>query len=250
MWGPLVLAGDLGPIPPRRGRGESAASSPAPARPTVPVLVTADRNVSKWLAQVEGKPGTFMTSGIGRDRDVEFVPFYRLHRRVYGAYWDLLTPTQWEARSAALLAAQAAQRELEAATVAFVQPGQMQAERDFNQQGEGSTPAQFDGRYGRRATGWFSFDLPVEPQHPMVLAVTYNRNERYRRTFDVLVDGVKLAEQTLEGRSPQEKSVFFDARYALPESLIAGKQKVTVRFQATGGNEVAAVYGIRMLRGR
>jgi hypothetical protein len=250
MWGPLVLAGDLGPIPPRRGRGEAAASSPVPPRPAVPILVAPERDVSKWLAPVEGKPGTFMTSGIGRDRDVEFVPFYRLHRRTYGAYWDLLTPAQWKARSAALLAAQAAQRELEAATVAFVQPGQMQAERDFNQQGEGSTPAQFDGRYGRRATGWFSFDLPVEPQHPMVLAVTYNRNERYRRTFDVFVDGVKIAEQTLEGRSPQEKSVFFDARYAVPDNLIAGKQKVTVRFQATGGNEVAAVYGIRMLRGR
>jgi hypothetical protein len=248
MWGPLVLAGDLGPIPPRRGRGE-AASSPAPLRLTVPVLVTPERTVLKWLAPVAAKPGTFTTTGVGRDRDVEFVPFYRLHRRVYGAYWDLLTPAQWEARSVALLAAEAAQRELEAATVAFVQPGQMQAERDFNQQGEGSTPAQFDGRYGRRATAWFSFDLPVEPQHPMVLAITYNRNERYRRTFDILVDGVKIADQTIEGRSPQEKSVFFDVRYAVPDGLAAGKEKVTVRFQAAGGREVAAVYGIRMIRG-
>ena len=31
---------------------------------------------------------------------------------------------------------------------------------------------------------------------------------------------------------------------------MAGKQKVTVRFQGTGGSEVAAVYGIRMIRGR
>jgi hypothetical protein len=253
MWGPLVLAGDLGPIPPRRGRGEAPAAPSVPAgmaAPSVPVLVTAERGVSKWLVPVAGKPGTFATSGVGRDRDIEFVPFYKLHRRLYGAYWDLLTPAQWEARSAALLAARAAQRELEAATVAFVQPGQMQAERDFNQQGEGSTPAQFDGRYGRRATAWFSFDVPVEPQHPMVLAVTYNRNERYRRSFDILVDGVKIADQTMEGRSPEEKSVFLDVRYAVPDNLVAGKQKVTVRFQGTGGSEVAAVYGIRMLRGR
>jgi uncharacterized protein len=250
MWGPLVLAGDLGPMPLRRGRGEAAASSPAPARPTVPALVSPERTVSKWLAPVEGTPGTFMTSGVGRDRDVEFVPFYRLHRRIYAAYWELLTPAQWEARSAALQAAQVAQRELEAATVAFVQPGQMQTERDFNQQGVGSTPVQFDGRYGRRATGWFSFDVPVEPPHPMVLAVTYNRNERYRRAFDILVDGVKVADQTMEGRSPQEKSVFFDVRYALADDVVAGRQKVTVRFQATGGYEVAAVYGIRILRGR
>jgi hypothetical protein len=217
----------------------------------VPVLVTPERAVSKWLTPVAGNPGAFKTTGVGRDRDVEFTPFYRLQRRVYGAYWDLLTPAEWEARAAALLAAQAAQRELEAATVAFAQPGQMQAERDFNQQGERSTSVQLDGRVGRRATGWFSFDLPVDAEHPMALVVTYNRAERQRRAFDILVDGVKIAEQTMDGRSPQEKSVFFDMRYAIPDALVAGKQKVTVRFQGTGGSEVATVYGLRtIIRGR
>ena len=56
-------------------------------------------------------------------------------------------------------AAEEARRKLEAATVAFVQPGQMQAERDFNQQGGKTSPVQLRGRYGRRAVDWFSFDL-------------------------------------------------------------------------------------------
>ena len=30
--------------------------------------------------------------------------------------------------------------------------------------------------------------------------------------------------------------------------LVAGKSKVTVRFQATGGNEIAAVFGLRTIR--
>jgi hypothetical protein len=29
---------------------------------------------------------------------------------------------------------------------------------------------------------------------------------------------------------------------------VAGKQKVTVRFEATGGNEIAGVFGLRMIR--
>jgi hypothetical protein len=29
---------------------------------------------------------------------------------------------------------------------------------------------------------------------------------------------------------------------------VKGKQKVTVKFQATQGNEIGAVYGIRMIR--
>ena len=43
---------------------------------------------------------------------------------------------------------------------------------------------------------------------------------------------------------------FFDAEYAIPAALVKGKQKVTVRFQATNGNEIAAVFGIRMIRRR
>jgi hypothetical protein len=250
MWGPLVLAGDLGPVPPRAGRGDGAApQAPLPAPPTVPVFVTPERSVSRWLTPVAEKPGAFRTAGVGRDRDVEFVPFYRLHRRVYGAYWDLLTPDQWQARSAAILAAQEAQRTLDAATVAFAQPGQMQTERDFNQQGENSTPVQFEGRFGRRGTNWFSFDLPVDPRHPMILIVTYNRDERQRRTFDILVDGVKVGEQAIERRSPEKKTGFFDVEYRIPAALLQDRQKVTVRFQGSGGSEVAAVYGIRMIRG-
>ena len=243
MWGPLVLAGDLGPIE-RRGRAEAAA----PAAPPVPVFVTADRSPAVWLKPVAGMPGRFRTSGVGRDRDVEFQPFYALHRRTYGAYWDIFTPSEWQMREASIRAEEARQRLLESATIAFVQPGQMQAERDFNQQGGSSTPVQLQGRYGRRATDWFSFDVPADPQHPAALIVTYNRDERANRTFEVLLNGVKIGEQAVPRRSPEEREEFFDVEYPVPVSLLAGKQRVTVRFQGVGASEVAAVYGIRMVR--
>lgn len=246
MWGPLVLAGDLGPVQRRGGRGEGAAPPPTP--PTVPVFVAADRDVSKWLKPVAGSPGSFRSDGVGRDRDVDFTPFYLLHRRTYAAYWDLFTPAEWQQRASAVLVAQEKQRKLEAATVAFAQPGQMQTERDFNQQGGTSTPAQLQGRYGRRATDWFSFDLPVDPTHPLVLVVTYNRDERANRAFEILIDGVRIAEQRIPRRSPQEKEGFFDVEYPIPAPIVTGKQKVTVRFQGAGGSETATVFGIRVVR--
>jgi hypothetical protein len=64
----------------------------------------------------------------------------------------------------------------------------------------------------------------------------------------VLVDGVRVGEQTIERRSPEQVTRFFDVEYALPENLVKGKEKVTVRFQAMKGNEIAAVYGLRMIR--
>jgi hypothetical protein len=79
----------------------------------------------------------------------------------------------------------------------------------------------------------------------MALVVTYSSDEWRKRTFEILVDGQRVGEQVLEMRGP---SRFFEVEYALPSALVQGKRKVTVRFQATGGNEIAAVYGIRMIR--
>src|SRR5262249_29583311 len=92
LWGPLVLAGDLGPEQfGRRGR---------PGQPEMPpVFVSAERPVTDWLKPVADKPGSFHSDSVGRARDVDFLPFYRLHRRTYGVYWDLFTPAEWEKRS-------------------------------------------------------------------------------------------------------------------------------------------------------
>jgi hypothetical protein len=43
-------------------------------------------------------------------------------------------------------------------------------------------------------------------------------------------------------------SRFFDVEYPLPAGVLEGKERVTVRFQAADGREIAAVYGIRMVR--
>ncbi len=241
MWGPLMLAGDLGPEPPRSD-GRARGATPAV---DVPVLVSASRNPADWLKPIAGRPGEFQTDGIGRDNDFALAPFYRLHRRVYMGYVDLYTPADWEKKSADDAAERERQRQLEAATVAYVQPGNPQREREFNQQGESTTVARVDQRAGRGGRGWFSFDLPIDPSQANVLVVTYHADSRRPRTFDILVDGQRIAEERFEIDSGDR---FVDREYAIPAALTQGKQKVTVRFQATGGNDIAAAFGIRIVR--
>jgi hypothetical protein len=96
-----------------------------------------------------------------------------------------------------------------------------------------------------RGAKWFSFDLSVDPAHPMALVVSYNHDEWQERKFEVLVDGVRVGEQTIERRGPTR---FLDVEYAVPSEVLKGKQKVTVRFQADSGSEIGAVFGIRMIR--
>src|SRR5207253_857095 len=118
----------------------------------VPVLVASEQPVANWLKPVAGKPGTFRTAGVGLKQEIDFVPFYQLPRRRYAVYWDMYSPAEWTRREAEFRTREEKQKKLEAATIGFVQPGQMQAERDSNQQGEESAPVQVEGRFGRTAT--------------------------------------------------------------------------------------------------
>jgi hypothetical protein len=242
LWGPLVLAGDLGSEVKRKEEEEEQGKEEQ-----APVFVTT-RSVEHWLKPVAGKAGTFRTSRVGLKTDVEFQPFYELPRRRYAVYWDVFTPAEWKTRSEAYAAEQEKKKKLDAATVAFAQPGQMQAERDFNEQGEDTSPIQIPGHYGRRGTKWFSFDLPVDPAHPMTLVVTYSTGARSNGSFAILVDGTPLGKQATERRSPEQTIHFFDVEYALQPEVVKGKQKVTVRFEAAEGNEIPGVFGIRMIR--
>jgi DUF1680 family protein len=254
MWGPLVLAGDMSALPratPRGRFGRGGAAAPG----TYPVFVHGGTPLDQWLTPVEGQPGTFKATGRtpaeadGPEREITFLPFYKMHDKLYGIYWDVVSPESWSKRAGQMADEQAKREKLAAATVAFAQPGEMQPERDFNYQaGEESQPVRIQDRPGRRAATWFSFDLPVEPSHPMALIVTYRNDEEANRKFELQVGGKKVGEQTIERPSPQEQSGFFDVQYAIPAELVKDKEKVTVRFQAADGSEVARVFGIRMIR--
>ena len=156
--------------------------------------------MADWLQADSRQAGMFRSDGVGRDQDVDFVPFYRLHRRTYAIYWDLFTPQEWENKARRICRRTETSAKLELATVAFAQPGEMQPERDFNHAGRRQRARPVMGRPSRRGSKWFSFDLPVEPAHPMALVATYYDDEWRKRTFDILVDGQQIGEQVIARR--------------------------------------------------
>jgi hypothetical protein len=247
LWGPLVLAGDLGAAPRRRDDGDG--DGVRAAAPELVVLVT-DRPVTDWLKPVSGKPGVFRASRVARTVssqapiDVEFSPFFSMHRRTYAAYWDLLTPAELTVRTRELTAETERIRALEAATISSVPIGDREAEKKFTQQGVETSVIRTDGRSGRRAIQWFSYDLPVNGQTMVTLVATYNSDQRRPRSFDVIVDGQKLASES----QPQSSlSKFYEKEYVIPADVMRHKEKLTVRFEATNGLEVTPVFGVRLI---
>ena len=177
---------------------------------------------------------------------MKLAPFYRVHKARYAVYWDLFSPQQWVLREADYKAELERARQLEALTVDFAQPGEMQPERDHNMQGERTETGEHSSRKWRHALdgGWLSFELKVLPDQPVSLVCSYWGGETGRRSFDIMIDRVKIATQSLQNDKPGQ---FFDVTYAIPEELTRGKTKITVRFQAQPGNTAGGFYGLRVI---
>jgi DUF1680 family protein len=236
FYGPVVLAGDLGP------ENDTNVQDLL----YVPVFMTKDRNPENWTDPVEGKVNTFYTKNTGRPRDVELRPFYTYYDRRYSIFWDLFTEEDWKAREAHYKAQSKRKKELEALTVDFVQPGEMQPERDHNFKGEKTSPGFFKERRNRESrSGWFSFDMKTLPDKPMVLVVEYWGGFPGSRTFGILVDGELIATENISNKKDGE---FILEEYNIPEKITRGKNKVTVRFAAHPRNMAGPVFGVRMIR--
>ena len=236
MYGPLVLAGDLGPV-------IDTASKDAMY---VPVMMTGDRDPSSWMKPVEGSPNTFTTVNTGRPRDIVMRPFYTFYKRRYSVYWDLFTEKSWKAKQEEYNAERERFRKMKEAEIDFVQPGEMQPERNHNFIGEKTGPGTFKERAFREARGgWFSFNLKVKPDMPNSLVVEYWGGFPGAKTFDILINNRKIATENISNKKDGQ---FLTLEYDIPGDITAGRSMVTVKFEAHPGNTAGPVFGIRTIK--
>jgi hypothetical protein len=63
--------------------------------------------------------------------------------------------------------------------------------------------------------------------------------------FDILVDGNVVQREEIGLADPPQ---FYDVEYAIAADVVAGKERVTVRFQAADGSQIATLFALRMIR--
>lgn len=234
LYGPLVLAGNLGD------------TMPDPVYGT-PVLLTDNRNVNDWVVKDANHPLTFHTKHTGKPFDVTLTPFYKNIDNHYSVYWDYFTNADWSARQAEYEAEKKRAQEIEAQTIDNFRIGEMQPERDHNlKSSEQSYVDQAYGRSGRevRRDGFFSFNMKVDGDKPTALLFSYIGDDK-NRSFDISVDEVKVASVELKGK---ETGKFYDEEYALPSILLKDKKSITVKVQSTNGKTAGRVFGVRTIR--
>ncbi|MBS1666889.1 MAG: glycoside hydrolase family 127 protein [Bacteroidetes bacterium] len=233
LYGPLVLAGDLG-------------KKDLTDFHDVPVFLTNNRNISDWIKPVDNQSLTFRTVNTGKPFDITLTPFFKNYKNYYSVYWDYFTEGDWTKREAAYEAEKKRQQDIEERTVDILRIGEMQPERDHGLKGENSFVGEEQHHKSRNAhtLGYFSFSMKVDPTKQNSLLVTYWGGDN-NRIHDILVDGQLIVTQELKHEHPNQ---FFDLEYALPDSLIKGKSSVTVKFQAHEGKTTGDIYGCRVVR--
>ncbi len=248
MYGPLVLAGELGPA----DVGEDFLYTtknwfafPRDAIVEAPAIVTEDPDPARWVKPVPGESLTFRTVGVGRPADVTLVPYHRLWDQKYAVYWRVLPEDEWrrmEAERKAREAAEAARRaKFQQRLVDEVIVGDRRSEQAHSMKGEHTASGiHLDRPWRHAAGGWFSYTMKALPDTPMMLLCTYWGSDAGPRTFDILVDGEKIATQTLDRNDPDR---FFDVEYPIPEDCTRGKSKVTIKFKAQLGQIAGGVFG-------
>jgi len=246
MYGPIVLAGDLGKegLDTVKRYGPSAPQMGRVKTPDIPAFVGDVASLTSHVARDSAAPIQFKTTGLGKPRDVTLVPFYRIVDQRYSIYWTVYSPDAWNAHTKSISAAAARRSDIARRTIDSVTVHDAESERAHGLQSENTSDGFFEGRRTREArNGWFSYAVKVAPRGATTLVCSYRGSEGRKRSFDVLVDGHKIATETLEYHPTEQ----LDREYAIPDALTRGKSRVTIKFQAQPETTAGALIELRTI---
>ena len=214
----------------------------------IPVFVTGEKDVNKWVKPAEQHSLIFQTAGLGATGDVKLIPFNRTGNEHYSVYWDVFTPQEWTVQQKVYEEDKRKQRELEDRTVDVLRIGEMQPERDHEFTSEKAFTGDSHGRKWRTAndSGSFSFVMKVDPAEANSLICTYWGTDNRSKTFDIFVNDTKIGTEDL---NKFRTNKFYDIGYAIPKELTDQKTSVTVKIVPQKNNSAGPVFGIRMAKG-
>lgn len=251
MFGPTVLAAIIPDEPgvpnPSKERFSEHLNARGKTDAFPPCFVAGDAAEVIAGLQPTGNFAEFRSQGVVRPGDLTFVPFHRIYEEQYAVYFPLIGSDEWVRRESEIRAEREVQLRLDAGTLDFVTPGYQQPEVEHSLVSEKSGIEDFADRKCRLARdgGWFSYEMKVDPNEPVVLIATYWGGVWHERNFDILIDDQPLASQKLLTNRPGD---FFDQVHDIPVDLTHGKSRVIIRFQSRPGDIAGGLFGLRMMR--
>lgn len=235
MYGPLVLAGELGRenMPEDRVSDNRYCKDAQPVK-NIPMLVGDTENPASWILEEDGSSLHFIVKNGGRQPAVSLIPYFQMHHQYHTVYWKIYSDELFRQRAVAL--------------TDEVKIADTSNEKKHNLLGEGDSVCWHDYFWAKNTQyrvaengGWFSYDLKIDRKEtkPYYLICRFWGDESPEHKFDILVDGKLLKSVDLHRRL---FLTYVDDVYKIPREWTAGKNKVTVRFQSGKGKTAGGLY--------
>ncbi len=241
MYGPLVLGGVLhesahNGIMPGLGQPQSSLHG-------AETLACTRQEILSHIKMVPHAPLHFVT--IGFKKNYSLVPLYDIIHQASTVYWYATGSDSQYLQGVQQAALQ--NKALVARIQDYVLPGNAQSESQHLVESSNSGTGNFAGSTWRDADGgWFSYRLATKGVKSASLLCSYWGSDSGNRTFDVLVNGTKIATQTLQNDDPTH---FFTVTYVIPPALLTKGDTVRVEFRAASGKVAGGLFGVALLKG-
>ncbi|TKB96259.1 glycoside hydrolase family 127 protein [Pedobacter cryophilus] len=214
----------------------------------MPIFVSEQQNLAKYIKPVAGKPLTFSASKIiypAQYKSLELIPFYKLHNSRYVIYWQTENENQLKARQEKLAIEEEALAKLDAQTIDLVYPGEQQPESDHFMKSEKSESGVNNGKHWRDAKAWFSYQLADAKKEAKKLQITYYGRDT-KRLFNILINGEIIVSENFKSSKGDK---FYTQDYEIPAALLENAKGVlVVKFEALQGSATAGIYEVRLIR--
>ena len=211
-----------------------------------PMIVTSDKDFASKLKPVKEKNLTFTATDFIypiKFKNLELIPFYKLHDARYMMYWQITSPENLEkTKQLNLISDKKVDPSL---IVDKVAPGEQQDEIDHNFQSENSTTGTFKYSKWRDARGWFSFGLKDPNNAATKFQVMYYGKDNGRE-FDIFVNNMLISTQKLDGSKGDD---FFTVDYKIPDDCKKdAKGLYLIKFVAKFNSIAGGVFDILLLK--
>jgi len=195
----------------------------------VPGLVTKAEEVLGHISALPAKPLTFVTTGIGRPKEIRLVPLYRIVDENYTVYWRLFDEAGWKKFYAQAAPKEAQRKAAEERVIDAVWSGSTKMEAEHAVEANSAPLVSSRLNLFHDAThGRISWKLKATPNDPMDLRVGFLGGNA--AAFVVTIDGVKLLESAPAAGAVATTSSTTVKTYPISPELTNGKSTIDVAF--------------------
>lgn len=178
-------------------------------------------------------------------KNLEFVPFYKIHDSRYVIYLPTFTPESYAEEEKQRIEEALKEQLLDEITIDVVAAGEQQPESDHGFEGENSNAGTISEKRWRSASGWFSYVLKDPKKEAIGIQVIYD-GQQADNNFKIFINDQLLVEEGIIGKMEATSLVrTYDFTNNMRDE---NNGTFKIGFEAMKGSGTARILEVRLLR--